>query len=62
MLFQVSLKRINAFVNADELDPNSVQHETGGEDNVKNMVNVTNASFSWEKDTEPFLRDIDLKV
>ena len=55
---EVSLRRINKFMNSDELDPNSVSHDP----NQKESIVVKKACFSWDKETEPYLKDINLTV
>ena len=55
---QVSLERLNRFLNSDELDPETVTHS---EDSAF-AVDADNATFSWEKGGEPMLRNIEMKV
>ncbi|KAM9537342.1 ATP-binding cassette sub-family C member 3 [Guaruba guarouba] len=55
----VSLKRIQQFLSHDELDPNSVETKVIAPGNA---ISVTNASFSWEKELKPSLKDINLLV
>ncbi len=43
---QVSVERINKFMNSDELDPDAVSHKEDFEDPVV----VENANFAWEMD------------
>ena len=43
---QVSVERINKFMNADELDPKAVTHKSDFQD----PVSVERANFSWEAD------------
>ena len=40
---QVSVERINKFMNADELDPDSVTHK----ENFEDPIVVENADFTW---------------
>ncbi|KAG8267762.1 Canalicular multispecific organic anion transporter 1 [Homalodisca vitripennis] len=57
----VAIKRINKFMNADELDLSSVSH---GNHNNEPMA-VESASFSWissSPDVSPVLRNITLRV
>ncbi|XP_042224815.1 multidrug resistance-associated protein 1-like isoform X3 [Homarus americanus] len=58
---KVSLKRLNNFLNADELDPNNVSR-----DNTENScIKVENGTFAWghdEEDSKPVLKDINLDV
>ncbi|XP_046689303.1 multidrug resistance-associated protein 1-like [Homalodisca vitripennis] len=58
--FLVALKRINKFMNADELDFTSVSHDT----NKKEPLIIEDGTFSWgnEEDDKPVLRNITLKV
>ncbi|CAH1986538.1 unnamed protein product [Acanthoscelides obtectus] len=51
----IALKRINDFLNAEELDPNNVTHEP----NKETPVVIENGTFSWGED--PILRDINIK-
>ncbi|CAG7831109.1 unnamed protein product [Allacma fusca] len=53
----VSLKRLNKYMNADEIDPNSVSHDNHEPDPVV----IENGSFSWEEDNVT-LKNINLKV
>ena len=52
------MDRINTFMNADELDEDSVSHEQ----DEKYPINMENASFAWSRNSEPVIRNIDLKV
>ena len=54
----VSLKRINKFMNSDELDPNNVTHD----EDFHHPVLAENAEFAWENTSKPNLKDINLKV
>jgi len=53
----VSLKRLNKFLNADELDPSNVSHEKSG-----SPISIEKASFAWAKGDEPVLKDINMEV
>ena len=53
----VSLKRVNRFMNADELDKDAVTN-IGTEDPIV----MKNASFSWDRNAAPVLNDINLNV
>lgn len=55
---EVSLQRINKFVNSDELDPNAVGHDASSTE----AVTISKADFAWDKHAEPTLKGIDLKV
>ncbi|XP_064080545.1 multidrug resistance-associated protein 1-like [Macrobrachium nipponense] len=57
----VSLKRMNKFMNVDELDPNSVIHDT----QESRPIVVENGTFAWghdEDDSKPVLKGINLSV
>ncbi|XP_037921935.1 multidrug resistance-associated protein 1 isoform X7 [Hermetia illucens] len=54
---QVSVKRINKFMNSEELDPNNVYHEP----NEAYPMEIENGTFSWGDD-EICLRDINIKI
>ncbi|CAG2110662.1 unnamed protein product, partial [Medioppia subpectinata] len=54
----VSLNRINKFINAKEINENTVfkdKHETP-------LISIKNATFSWNKDIPPVLKNISLEV
>ncbi len=46
MQCQVSVERINKFMNADELDPLSVTHK----EDYQEPIVVERANFSWSND------------
>uniref|UniRef100_A0A3B3WF06 ATP-binding cassette, sub-family C (CFTR/MRP), member 3 n=1 Tax=Poecilia mexicana TaxID=48701 RepID=A0A3B3WF06_9TELE len=52
----VSLKRIQNFLSHDELDPDSVDRKT------KLAVSVVNGKFTWAKEDEPVLDNINVMV
>ncbi|XP_063235793.1 multidrug resistance-associated protein 1-like isoform X1 [Bacillus rossius redtenbacheri] len=54
----VSVKRMNTFMNTEDLDPNSVSHEPV----EKQPIVVENGSFAWGKEEPPVLRNISLAV
>ncbi|KAG1691092.1 Multidrug resistance-associated protein 1 [Nymphon striatum] len=55
----VSVKRLNKFMRAEELDSNVIQHDS----NEPDMIRISNASFTWgEARSEPVLKDISLKI
>nr|CAD7258793.1 unnamed protein product [Timema shepardi] len=54
----VSIKRMNNFMNTEELDPNSVTHEPS----EKHPIVVENGTFSWGSDDPPVLKNINLKL
>ena len=45
---QVSVQRINKFMNSDELDPHSVTHDQ----EIEDPVVVRNATFTWGEDVK----------
>ncbi|XP_076819730.1 multidrug resistance-associated protein 1-like isoform X2 [Clavelina lepadiformis] len=56
---KVSLKRLQRFLNNDELDPSSVDCTTAQQNAA---VSVENGTFAWDKDGEPILHNIFLSV
>ncbi|XP_055837482.1 multidrug resistance-associated protein 1-like [Episyrphus balteatus] len=54
---QVSVKRINKFLNSEELDPDCVGHDRG----APCPMLIENGTFSWG-DENPVLRDINMEV
>ena len=46
---QVSLNRINKFINSEELDPEAVSHEKANEA----MVKAVDATFTWGEQMQP---------
>uniref|UniRef100_A0A3B3Y3I8 ATP-binding cassette, sub-family C (CFTR/MRP), member 3 n=1 Tax=Poecilia mexicana TaxID=48701 RepID=A0A3B3Y3I8_9TELE len=54
----VSLKRIQNFLSHDELDPDSVDRKTSSE----LAVSVVNGKFTWAKEDEPVLDNINVMV
>ncbi|KAL7635871.1 UNVERIFIED_CONTAM: hypothetical protein RMT77_013688 [Armadillidium vulgare] len=57
---QVSLKRMNKFINADELDPNAVSRDGSG----NAPVTIENGTFSWghSEEDKSVLKGIDVKI
>ncbi|XP_046653460.1 multidrug resistance-associated protein 1-like isoform X4 [Daphnia pulicaria] len=53
----VSIKRLNKFMNADELDPESVSHET-----TASAINIEKGSFAWSQGEQPILKDINIEI
>ncbi|VEN58525.1 unnamed protein product, partial [Callosobruchus maculatus] len=51
----ISTKRLNDFLNAEELDPNNVTHEP----NKEAPLTIENGTFSWGED--PILTDINVR-
>ncbi|XP_014222077.1 multidrug resistance-associated protein 1 isoform X2 [Trichogramma pretiosum] len=57
----VSVKRINKFMNSEELDPNNVQHDPS----EANPLVIENGNFTWDSESsesKPTLQNINLKV
>ncbi|CAH0750174.1 unnamed protein product [Diatraea saccharalis] len=55
----VGIKRLNKFMNCEELDENAVEHDL----KEPNPLVIENGHFSWgEKDSEPVLKNINLHV
>uniref|UniRef100_A0A069DZT4 ABC-type glutathione-S-conjugate transporter n=1 Tax=Panstrongylus megistus TaxID=65343 RepID=A0A069DZT4_9HEMI len=55
----VSVKRINKFMNSDELDPHTVSHEESEADTLV----MENCTFKWNlEDETPVLRNISLRI
>ncbi|XP_023294641.2 multidrug resistance-associated protein 1 isoform X2 [Lucilia cuprina] len=54
---QVSVQRINKFMNSEELDPNNVQHDP----KKPNPLSIVNGSFSWGDD-DVTLKNINIEV
>ncbi|XP_060530036.1 multidrug resistance-associated protein 1-like isoform X5 [Cylas formicarius] len=51
----VSVKRINRFMNSEELDPNNVTHDSSPDPLI-----IENGTFSWGED--PILKNINIKI
>ncbi|XP_076239794.1 multidrug-Resistance like Protein 1 isoform X1 [Calliopsis andreniformis] len=56
----VSVKRINKFMNAEELDPNNVQHEPS----EPHILLIENGTFTWDMENmdKPTLRNINVQI
>ncbi|KZC08998.1 Multidrug resistance-associated protein 1 [Dufourea novaeangliae] len=56
----VSVKRINKFMNSEELDPSNVQHDPS----ESHLLHIENGSFTWDTENvdKPTLRNINLQV
>ncbi|KAJ8673709.1 hypothetical protein QAD02_004971 [Eretmocerus hayati] len=56
----VSMKRINKFMNSEELNPNNVEHDQ----NEENPLVIENGNFSWDSENteKPTLRNINLQI
>ncbi|NWR46395.1 MRP1 protein, partial [Regulus satrapa] len=61
---KVSLNRLAAFLNLEELNPESSSRNTSGcgELLLQASVTIRNGTFCWSKETSPCLRSIDLSV
>ncbi|XP_075575360.1 ATP-binding cassette sub-family C member 6 isoform X3 [Pelecanus crispus] len=57
---KVSLNRLAAFLNLEELNPESSGRNTS--DCVQASITIRNGTFCWSKETSPCLRRIDLTV
>ncbi|NXE73178.1 MRP1 protein, partial [Cochlearius cochlearius] len=57
---KVSLNRLAAFLNLEELNPESSSRNTSG--CGKPFITIRNGTFCWSKETSPCLRRIDLTV
>nr|WPH24505.1 ABC transporter subfamily C1 [Tetranychus urticae] len=55
--FLIAIRRINNYLEGDELDANAVLHKP----DPINAINIEEASFSWSPEEEPVLKDIDMK-
>ena len=54
----VSLKRINNFMNAEELDPTNVTHDK----EFNSPIVASNASFTWDSEEKPILQNVSCRV
>ncbi|XP_045532540.1 multidrug resistance-associated protein 1 isoform X2 [Pieris brassicae] len=54
----VGIKRLNKFMNAEELDEESVEHDPKD----PNPLSIENCNFSWGDTPEPILKNINLQV
>ncbi|CAK1540433.1 unnamed protein product [Leptosia nina] len=54
----VGIKRLNKFMNAEELDQESVEHDPKD----PNPLSIENGHFSWGDASEPILKNINLQV
>ena len=55
---QVSVERINGYLNAEEIDPEAIKCDDEGE----TVVRVSKGTYSWEPELPPVLEDINLEV
>ncbi|KAJ1525343.1 hypothetical protein ONE63_010161 [Megalurothrips usitatus] len=56
----VSVKRIDKFLNADDLDPYNVSHDA--DEGAETPLKVEGGTFAWGPEEEPILKDINLGV
>uniref|UniRef100_T1KXB4 ABC-type glutathione-S-conjugate transporter n=1 Tax=Tetranychus urticae TaxID=32264 RepID=T1KXB4_TETUR len=56
--FIISIKRINAFLKCEELDSQTIKHDT----NEETPITVKDATFCWSTQDEPVLHSINLSV
>ena len=50
----MSIKRLDMYLNAEELDPDCVNDEVN---DPENAVEVDEGTFSWDVDTRPVLEE-----
>ncbi|XP_023165481.2 multidrug resistance-associated protein 1 isoform X10 [Drosophila hydei] len=55
---QVSVQRINKFLNSEELDPDNVQHDSS----KPHPMSIENGHFSWGDEDEMTLKNINMEV
>ena len=55
---QVSIDRVNKYLNSPEINPNIVTNREEGE----TVVRISNGSFTWEEGSPPVLEKINLEV
>lgn len=54
----MSIERVNSFLNSEELDDDAIKFMTDAE----NAIRIQNASFTWQRNGQPNLKDINLEV
>ncbi|XP_063893502.1 multidrug resistance-associated protein 1 [Helicoverpa armigera] len=55
----VSIKRLNKFLNSDELDTNAIEHSP----NEKDQIVMEKAHFTWgDQDSDPVLKNLNLRI
>ncbi|CAI9737156.1 resistance-associated 1-like [Octopus vulgaris] len=54
----VSVKRINDFLNAEDLDPDNVIYDS----KINSAISIQQGTFSWEKGSNNVLEDITLEI
>ncbi|XP_066145734.1 multidrug resistance-associated protein 1 isoform X1 [Euwallacea fornicatus] len=54
----VSVKRINTFMNAEELDPNTITHDS----NEAEPLVIENGNFSWGGDDDSTLKNVNIRI
>ncbi|GFQ80003.1 multidrug resistance-associated protein 1 [Trichonephila clavata] len=57
-MFLVSLKRINKYLQGEEIDPDIINHDPS----EKDAVVVENATFSWTKEDSPALTNLNFRA
>lgn len=57
-LFQVAVRRVNKFLESDEIDPSAVQQI----DDDKHVIKIRGGVFKWDKKDEPVLDNIEFSV
>jgi len=57
-VFLVSVRRLNKFLESDEVDPSSIKQINDGE----NVLQIKNGVFKWEQDGDIVLDRIDLRI
>ncbi|GBM92933.1 Canalicular multispecific organic anion transporter 2 [Araneus ventricosus] len=57
-MFVVSLKRIDKYLQGDEIDPDIIKHDPS----EKDPVIIENATFSWTKEDAPSLTNLNFRV
>uniref|UniRef100_A0A0N4Z034 ABC-type glutathione-S-conjugate transporter n=1 Tax=Parastrongyloides trichosuri TaxID=131310 RepID=A0A0N4Z034_PARTI len=55
----VSNKRLKTFLAADEIDPNDIETRINSSGKA---LTIKNASFTWIKEMDPFLKDINMSI
>ncbi|CAB4033149.1 multidrug resistance-associated 1-like, partial [Paramuricea clavata] len=59
----VSIKRLQKFLNMEELDPSHVERTgTSGINQERAAIQITSGTFSWESEDQPTLKSMNLKV
>ncbi|XP_046853046.1 multidrug resistance-associated protein 1-like isoform X2 [Xenia sp. Carnegie-2017] len=59
----VSIKRLQRFLNMEELDPNHIERSDISKGSKETAaIKITSGTFSWENEKQPILNEINLKV